>query len=229
MKILTFLNETKSNNEMPIQDLLTDAIFYATEKHKSQHRKGEGNIPYINHPITVMRLVNMAGVSNLNVLAAAVLHDTVEDTDATLDDISQRFGVIVRNIVEEVTDDKSLSKIERKKAQIERIRTASDGAKLIKIADKISNVFDACVAPPVGWKLDDIKMYACWSMEVVRAAEVSGNTPNGWLCDLFWKVFSKNICYVQPLIYVVDKDVQDMKSPEFMTYLERYYASLERK
>ena len=96
--------------------------------------------PYINHPIRVATLLARAGIEDIDILGAAILHDTVEDTDTTPDDLRRKFGETITNIVLEVTDDKSLSKAERRLLQIQHAPQLSDAAALVKLADKVDNI-----------------------------------------------------------------------------------------
>lgn len=148
-------------------DRLLKAITFATQKHKLQDRKSDG-ASYIIHPLDVMNRLIQAGVVDEDVLIAAVLHDTVEDTDTTFDEIEELFGVEVKMLVKEVTDDKSLDKVTRKKLQIKHAKHASNGAKLIKLADKLSNLSDLDSNPPKGWSEEIIKGYYVWSYAVVK-------------------------------------------------------------
>ncbi|KAM5291156.1 guanosine-3',5'-bis(diphosphate) 3'-pyrophosphohydrolase MESH1 isoform 3-T4 [Glossophaga mutica] len=122
---------------------LLEAADFAAQKHRGQRRKDPEGTPYINHPIGVARiLTHEAGITDIVVLQAALLHDTVEDTDTTLDEVELHFGAQVRRLVEEVTDDKTLPKLERKRLQVERAPHSSPGAKLVKLADKLHNLRD---------------------------------------------------------------------------------------
>jgi (p)ppGpp synthase/HD superfamily hydrolase len=112
------------------------AANFAAVKHGYQLRKGSG-LPYIIHPIGVANLLSDAGVEDVDVLQAALLHDVVEDTNTKLDEIEKEFGVSVSSIVAEVTDDKKKSKVDRKKLQIEHAAHVSTQAKLVKLADKL--------------------------------------------------------------------------------------------
>ena len=132
--------------------LIMRALRFAADKHQRQRRKDAGASPYINHPITVAEtLCSIGKVRDVDTIAAAILHDTIEDTETTGVELETEFGPQIRRIVEEVTDDKSLSAEERKRVQIERAAGASLPAKLVKLADKICNVRDVIEAPPVGW------------------------------------------------------------------------------
>lgn len=148
---------------------LTQAILFATKKHERQTRKSTG-VPYIVHPIDVLNILATAGVRDVEILQAAVLHDTVEDTQTTLEEITATFGNRVGFIVSKVTDDKSLPKVERKSMQIEHARTAPYGVCLVKIADKISNLRDLKQGPPPqGWTVEYVQGYFLWSRAVVTA------------------------------------------------------------
>jgi len=148
---------------------LLAALDFAAEKHRDQRRKGVDASPYINHPIRVAMLLAECGVSDPGILQAAILHDTLEDTRTTAAEIEAHFGPVVRGLVEEVTDDKRLPRTERKRLQIEHSATKSEGARLIKIADKIANVADIAAAPPAGWTLERRVEYLVWAEAVVTA------------------------------------------------------------
>lgn len=147
---------------------LIRAIAFASEKHRNQRRKDAEASPYINHPIALADvLANEGGIDDERVLLAAVLHDTIEDTDTTYDELAQTFGKEVAGIVREVTDDKSLPKTERKRLQVEHAATISHAAKLVKLADKISNLRDIATMPPAGWSEDRKREYFDWAKRVV--------------------------------------------------------------
>jgi guanosine-3',5'-bis(diphosphate) 3'-pyrophosphohydrolase len=147
---------------------LFEAIRFAAEKHRNQRRKDGEKSPYINHPIEVAQLLwEVGGVRDTDVLLAAVLHDTVEDTDTRPEEIRDRFGEKVLSLVLEVTDDKSLLKGERKRLQIENAPHKSYGAKLIKLADKSCNVRNLVTTPPKSWPLKRRQEYLLWTEKVV--------------------------------------------------------------
>lgn len=147
---------------------LIRAIAFASEKHRNQRRKDAEASPYINHPIALADvLANEGGIEDELVLLAAVLHDTIEDTDTTYDELAQTFGEEVAGVVSEVTDDKSLPKAERKRLQVEHAATISHAAKLVKLADKISNLRDIATIPPAGWSEDRKREYFDWAKRVV--------------------------------------------------------------
>ncbi len=147
---------------------LIQAINFAAKKHSIQKRKGADEQPYINHPLEVLNLLtNVGKIEDYNVLIAAVLHDTIEDTETTEEEITELFGANVCEMVLEVTDDKSLPKAERKQLQIEHAPHISLGAKQIKLCDKISNISDVLKNPPDGWSLERRREYVEWGEKVV--------------------------------------------------------------
>ncbi len=154
-------------NEEDISVLL-QAVNFSAEKHKSQRRKGAEGSPYINHPIAVAEtLWTVGGVRDVSIIVAAILHDTVEDTKTTIGEIEEHFGSVVRSLVQEVTDDKSLPKPERKRLQIEHAPHLSRGAQQIKLADKISNLQGVAYAPPTHWPHQRRVDYLSWADNVV--------------------------------------------------------------
>jgi guanosine-3',5'-bis(diphosphate) 3'-pyrophosphohydrolase len=147
---------------------LLKALEFAAEKHRDQRRKGVEASPYINHPIQVAQVLATFGqVDDLTTLMAAILHDTIEDTDTTKADLDKLFGNDVGEVVSEVTDDKSLPKQERKRRQVEHTPHLSDRARQIKIADKICNVRDIGSRPPADWNDERRKEYFDWARAVI--------------------------------------------------------------
>ncbi|HEX3441094.1 MAG TPA: HD domain-containing protein [Pseudolabrys sp.] len=156
--------------------LLIEAISFAAEKHRNQRRKDASASPYINHPIALADvLANEGHVTDIDVLCAAVLHDTIEDTETTFAELENRFGPRIASIVVEVTDDKSLPKQVRKQLQIEHAARASREAKLVKLADKICNLRDILNAPPADWPAERKQAYFDWAAQVV--ANIRGIHP----------------------------------------------------
>jgi guanosine-3',5'-bis(diphosphate) 3'-pyrophosphohydrolase len=148
--------------------LLLKALAFAAHKHRDQRRKDAEASPYINHPIALADLlVNEGGVTDVEVLCAALLHDTVEDTATTPQELAEAFGSRVAGIVAEVTDDKLLPKAERKRLQIEHAAGLSTEAKLVKLADKICNLRDVAHRPPAHWDLARRREYFEWAKKVV--------------------------------------------------------------
>lgn len=148
-------------------NLLVKAIAFAADKHRNQRRKDKDSSPYINHPIALADvLANEAGIDDQNVLIAAILHDTIEDTETTQEELSRLFGDAITAIVLEVTDNKALPKAERKRLQIQHAPHASRRAKLVKLADKICNLRDIASSPPAEWSLERRREYYDWAKQV---------------------------------------------------------------
>lgn len=147
--------------------LILKAAAYAAHQHRDQRRKDAGASPYINHPLAVASILSEAGVTDEIVLAAAILHDTIEDTTTTAEDLRRLFGNEVAGIVAEVTDDKSLENAERKRLQVEHAPHMSEGAALVKFADKIANVTDILESPPADWTEQRKAEYVEWATAVV--------------------------------------------------------------
>ncbi|MGD2082336.1 MAG: HD domain-containing protein [Chromatiales bacterium] len=148
--------------------LMLKALAFAARKHRDQRRRDPPSSPYINHPIALANILcNEGHVTDVEVLCAALLHDTVEDTDTTTEELESELGPGIGAIVREVTDDKGLPKQERKRLQVEHAAGISDKAKLVKLADKISNLRDVAGSPPRGWDLARRQAYFDWAKQVV--------------------------------------------------------------
>ena len=157
----------KSGREKDLA-LLFKALAFAAHKHRDQRRKDAQASPYINHPIALAEvLTGEGGIGDTEVLAAALLHDTIEDTATTGAELRSQFGERIAAMVEEVTDDQNLPKPERKRLQIEHAAELSRGAKLVKLADKICNVRDVAYHPPSKWDLARRREYFDWAKAVV--------------------------------------------------------------
>ena len=154
--------------QAPVESQLFEALAFAAHKHRAQRRKDVEASPYINHPIALARTLAVeGGISDTKTLIAAVLHDTVEDTDTTFEEIRAMFGARVADVVREVTDDKTLEKADRKRLQIEHAPHMSKRAALVKLADKTSNLRDVATNPPRGWSLERKRAYFDWARAVV--------------------------------------------------------------
>lgn len=148
--------------------MLLKALAFAAHKHKDQRRKDPDASPYINHPIALANILcNEGHITDVEVICSALLHDTVEDTETTEQELVIEFGNAISNIVMEVTDDKTLSGPERKRLQIEHAAHASDKAKLVKLADKIANLRDLASNPPAHWPLERRQRYFDWATAVI--------------------------------------------------------------
>lgn len=140
----------------------------AAQWHVHQRRKGEAAEPYINHLLEVALLVAQAtGGKDFDLVIAALLHDAIEDCETPAEEIAQHFGPDVAELVQAVTDDKSLPKMERKRLQIAHAAHAAPRAKLLKISDKISNLRAMAASPPKGWSIDRKMEYIDWARQVV--------------------------------------------------------------
>lgn len=155
---------------------LIAALHYAAHQHRDQRRKDEDATPYINHPISLLHILNVeAGITDPDVLIAAVLHDVIEDCsgphrmyiDERRREIREQFGDSVLHLVECVTDDKALSKEQRKLKQVEKAPHLPHGAKLVKLADKTANLRDIAATPPADWPAERISAYFDWAAKVV--------------------------------------------------------------
>ena len=149
--------------------LILKAAHFAAEKHRDQRRKDKHASPYIIHPISVaLAITQIGGVDDPEILAAALLHDTLEDTETTPEELEAEFGKKVCEYVLDVSDDKTLPKDERKRRQIEHAKKISKGAALIKLGDKISNVTDVINSPPEDWDINRRKEYLDWAEKVIE-------------------------------------------------------------
>ncbi|HKU95896.1 MAG TPA: HD domain-containing protein [Vineibacter sp.] len=162
--------------------LLTRAFAFAAEKHAHQRRKGENAEPYVNHLAEVAHLLAVAvHGQDANLIAAGLLHDTLEDTETTRDELVTTFNEDIASLVSEVTDDKSLPKQERKRLQVAHAPDKTARAKMLKLADKTSNLRGIVASPPAGWSIERRIEYVRWGRDV--AAGLRGVHP--WLEEQF--------------------------------------------
>ncbi len=169
----------------PVRRIMAAARF-AAEKHAQQKRKGENGEPYFNHLLEVAELITASSPQlDVELVMAAFLHDTVEDTGVTLQEVEQRFGKDVADLVAEVTDDKSLPKETRKQLQVEHTPEKSSRAQTLKLADKISNLRAIISSPPVGWSRERKQQYFEWARQVVSGIA----SPNQFLKSEFDKAY----------------------------------------
>ncbi len=156
------------NSEVAPVETILKAAFYAARMHASQKRKGMAAEPYVNHLLEVAHLVSTAlSEPDTNLIVAALLHDVVEDTPVTNQEVADLFGGDVAALVAEVTDDKSLPKAERKRLQIAHAPKKTRRAQYIKLADKISNLRALAQSPPVDWTEERRREYFVWAKQVV--------------------------------------------------------------
>ena len=147
---------------------LLSALDFAAQRHGTQRRKDPAETPYINHVIEVAAILARNGVTDRTALLASILHDTIEDTDTTADELAELFGPEVRDVVLEVTDDKSLPKEVRKELQVEHAPTLSHAARLVKLGDKISNIRYVAHHPPESWSVERRREYLDWTERVIN-------------------------------------------------------------
>lgn len=177
----------KDNHECgdSVRRILSAARF-AAEKHAQQKRKGENAEPYFNHLLEVAELIASSSPHlDVELVMAAFLHDTVEDTGVTLHELEQRFGKDVAALVAEVTDDKSLPKETRKQLQVQHTPGKSPRAQTLKLADKTSNLRAIISSPPVGWSMERKRQYFEWARQVVSGIA----SPNEYLKSEFDKAY----------------------------------------
>ncbi len=166
-------------------DLLR-AINFAAGHHVNQRRKGEAAEPYVNHVIEVAtRLAEATDGQDLELVIAGVLHDTLEDTDATRDEIEAGFGAEVARLVVEVTDDRTLERTVRKRLQVETVRRKSSRAKMIKLADKTSNIRAIVASPPKDWVPARKREYFEWAHEVAEGCRGVNPRLEAWFDEAY--------------------------------------------
>lgn len=176
---------SKTNTQSDATAALLTALRFAAQKHSKQRRKDSDATPYINHPIAVAEILARVGrVTDTTTLLAAVLHDTIEDTQTTPEELDQHFGPEVRSLVQELTDNKSLPKPTRKRLQIEHAPHLSMRAKQIKIADKISNLGDITADQPADWPLERKRQYLDWAEKVVLGCRGCNSNLERYFDDL---------------------------------------------
>lgn len=165
---------------------VTKALDYAAIKHRDQRRDDAEKTPYINHPIGVAKILTDEGaITDSDTIIGALLHDTVEDTDATLDEIGDMFGGKVRHIVAQVTDDQTLSKVERKRMQVVNAPGKTPEAKAVKLADKLYNLRDLNRCTPIGWDEERVTNYFKFAKEVVDGLRGTNQLLESQLDHLF--------------------------------------------
>jgi len=162
--------------------LVSEAAALAAQRHNGMARKGRGGEPYINHLAEVANLLAAAtDGADPELVAAGWLHDTIEDTATTPEELAQKFSARVASLVVEVTDDMTLPKSERRRRQVIDAPHKSADARLIKIADKISNIRGRIFSEPTSDQRDELSDYTAWAVEVVSGCRGG----NAWLDDQF--------------------------------------------
>jgi guanosine-3',5'-bis(diphosphate) 3'-pyrophosphohydrolase len=168
--------------------LVSEAAELAARRHNGMARKGRGNEPYINHLAEVANLLSAATEgADAELVAAGWLHDAIEDTETTREELAQKFSERVASLVIECTDDMSLPKAERRRLQVVNASHKSPSARLIKIADKISNIGARMLPNPSAEERADLVDYTNWAEQVVAGCRGG----NAWLDDTFDKTVAK--------------------------------------
>ena len=172
--------------------LILRAFNFAAAKHMSQKRKGGQASPYINHLIDVAkRLWETGRIHDVNTIAVGILHDIIEDTETCIEDLELEFNKEICSLVLEVTDDKSLPEPVRKRMQVEHAGSLSWGARQVKLADKISNIYDVMVSPPIDWSIEKRHEYVNWGEEVVNKLRGTNEYLENYFDDLCKKAREK--------------------------------------
>jgi guanosine-3',5'-bis(diphosphate) 3'-pyrophosphohydrolase len=168
--------------------MVSEAALFAAQRHNGMARKGRGNEPYVNHLAEVANLVSEASSgADAELIAAGWLHDTIEDTETTREELAERFSVRVAQLVVEVSDDMGLPKSERRRLQVVGAPHKSPDAKLIKIADKISNIRGRIAPEPSAAERADLADYVGWAAQVVAGCRGG----NAWLDRTFDETVTK--------------------------------------
>ena len=162
--------------------LVSEAAELAARRHNGMARKGRGSEPYINHLAEVANLLSAAtDGADAELVAAGWLHDAIEDTETTREELAQKFSERIASLVVECTDDMSLPKAERRRLQVVNAPHKSPGAKLIKIADKVSNIRARILPEPTAEERGDLVDYTNWAEQVVAGCRGG----NAWLDNTF--------------------------------------------
>lgn len=175
---------------------IINACLFATIRHGNQQRKGRSCSPFIIHPLRVSR--TLLDITNDPVLAsAAILHDTIEDTGTTYEQLLAQFGKEIADLVAEVTDDITLPKRQSKEILLAKMPTLSYEAQLLKIADQIDNVGEVGYDPPVSWSFDTRRGYVGWCNKLVYAAKAASTTTEGQaLIKLFNRTYTSTMLLI---------------------------------
>lgn len=198
---------------------ILEVVEFAANAHKDQRRKNKDKTPYINHPIKVANNIRkIGGINNYNILAAGLLHDVVEDTPVTLDDIEDKFGKVIRDIVDEVSNDKSLSKREQKEMQVLSASHKSYGAKLVKLGDLLHNLSTLIDDVPPTWTIKRVQGYFIWKYFVMKGYVGTNDNLENEINKLFLSNFKKGDQYYPTL---PSSNIEVLEA-----MLEEYYESL---
>lgn len=169
---------------VPAVPRVLEAACFAAQRHARQRRKGMEHEPYINHVLEVATLLaEGTDPVDVNLVIAGLLHDVIEDTGTTREEVCLRFGEDVAALVMEVTDDKSLPKQVRKDLQVQCAPFKSPRAQKLKAADKISNLRSLIVSPPADWSETRRAEYVTWARRVIDGC----SSLDGFLKEEFYR------------------------------------------
>jgi len=200
--------------------LVAKASRFAAQKHSGQVRRSD-NSPYINHPLAVWDILASAGVTDPIVHAAAILHDTLEDTDTTAEELEREFGAEVAQVVVECSDDKTLSQRGRKLTQVATASTCSRRARLVRLADKLHNLREGTLhSRPSSWSAQRVMGYFCWGHAVVERMAGTNEIIERQLIDTFEAPLDLDDGRGARPALLADES-------ERAVALERYYACLD--
>ncbi|CED84321.1 peroxysomal citrate synthase [Phaffia rhodozyma] len=195
--------------------ILLKTLSFSSQKHSFQRRKDPAQSPYINHPIGVANFIAETGETDIVVLQAAILHDVVEDTECTIDEIELHFGPEVAKVVDECSDDTTLSACARKLAQVETAGHKSKRAQQVKLGDKLHNCLSIQSAIPVGWDVERSQRYFIWSKQVVDLCASS----NPKLAARLYTLFSEGTFVHRGKTYAcVPRKMSDISGTKWKSY-----------
>lgn len=157
---------TASENNTDAMPRVLAALVFAAERHNGQRRRDRAGSPHLKHVTQVVELLTRAGVTEPDTLVAACIHDVLRDTPADEAEVREHFGECVTDIVDELTEDPDMSRLDRRE-QLPRLVTEYHGpARLIKLAEKISKLHDLAHESPIGWSRQRRRSYYDWVEEV---------------------------------------------------------------
>ena len=166
--------------------LILRAFKFAAIRHRDQRRKDKQASPYINHPIAVAEtLWEIGEIREVTTLVAGILHDIIEDTDTSPEELERAFGAEICSIVKELTDDKVLPNAVRRRLQLQNVAELSAPARHVRTADKISNLEDIIYFPPAGWSLERREEYVNWAGSVIEGLRGSNHALEKYFGELF--------------------------------------------
>lgn len=155
-------------NDLPACGLVVRAAYFAGEKHRLQRRSDIEQTPYINHPLELAHILTEEGdIYCMDTICASLLHDTLEDTETSPEELNKHFGEIITSIVIEVSNDMTLNSQQRREYELRKVASLSNKAKLVKIADKLANIRDVSTMPPAGWTREKKQNYFDFALEIV--------------------------------------------------------------